>query len=281
MSPGGPHFASLLLGLVLSGCTATAEPAGGLPNGAPPPGFAWINSATFQMGCTDRQADCDVNETEHTVTLTGDYLLALTEVTQGQLFELLGGNPSFFADCGSECPVENATWYNAVAYVNALSAAEGFEACYSCTGSGAATVCTVDDPYACAGYRLPTEAEWENAARCGEDLLYAGSDSINDVAWTTNNSEGTPHPVGQLTPNRCGLVDMSGNVWEWSGDGYQEDLGPAPATDPVGDSASLSRVLRGGSWSDVPADQRVAFRHGDDPAMRYYHLGFRVARTAP
>ncbi len=155
--------------------------------------------------------------------------------------------------------------------------------CYSCSGSGDDVTCAVSlSPYACDGYRLPTEAEWEGAARCGEDLRYAGSNEPDGVGWTSENSGGTPHPVAGKEANACGLYDMSGNVWEWTQDGYAEDYYTAAGrTDPVGDWTSSVRVNRGGSWICIPRYTRVAVRFKDRPDIRWNDLGLRLVRTIP
>ena len=130
--------------------------------------------------------------------------------------------------------------------------------------------------------RLPTEAEWEAAARCGEDTLYAGSAVIGDVAWYYGNSTGTTHTVATKASNACGLYDMSGNVWEWNHDWYSSSYySSSPGTDPGGATSGVNRVLRGGSWYDIPAVARVAFRVRDPPDVRSYVLGLRLVRTSP
>ena len=136
------------------------------------------------------------------------------------------------------------------------------------------------DPYGCEGYRLPTEAEWEGAARCGEDLLYAGSVSADAVAWTAENSFEETHPVGLKAANACGLVDMSGNVWEWTNDVYGS-YSDGLQVDPAGPLSGSYRVDRGGSWNHDAAYARVALRNGDSPGYRLHRLGVRLLRTAP
>jgi formylglycine-generating enzyme required for sulfatase activity len=195
---------------------------------------------------------------------------------------MMGTSPSSFSECGSDCPVENVSWYMSAAFANAVSDSEGLEQCYTCTGSGSSTSCSIAvAPYSCAGYRLPTEAEWEAAARCGEDTLYAGSTVIGDVAWYSSNSGGTPHTVATKASNACGLYDMSGNVYEWTGDWHSSTYySGTPSDDPPGAASGSARVFRGGCWYSGPALARVAVRAADPPVRRTY-LGLRLVRTNP
>lgn len=243
-------------------------------------GFVKIPASTFLMGCTDGQSDCDTDEPMHSVTLTHDYFVGVTEVTQGQFQAVMGYNPANFTDCGADCPVEEVSWYESAAYANAMSDAAGLSQCYTCTGDGSSVECEVAaNPYDCSGYRLLTEAEWEGAARCGTDLLYAGSDDIFDVGWIYDNSGDTTHTVAGLAPNACGLYDMSGNVSEWTQDFYR-NLPSGDVTDPAGQVGS-EPVLRGGNWSSVASSARVSRRALAGPDSVYSALGFRLARSSP
>jgi len=251
-----------------------------------------VCAGTFEMGCTPEQSNCDPDESPvHEVTLTRAFWLGQTEVTQSQWQALMAGTPSFHASCGVDCPVEMVTWYEALLFTNAVSAAEGLDECYTlddcASAPGQGTDCgsvTVNSPtgrpYDCSGYRLPTEAEWEYAARADSTTLYAGSDSIDDVGWYVDNSDGTTHPVGAKAPNAFGFLDMSGNVWEWLGDRYDASYYTGDAqTDPVGPDSGDYRAYRGGAWY-APADfTRVARRNHDHPENRGHGLGLRLART--
>ncbi len=243
-----------------------------------------IEAQTFEMGCTDGMSDCDADESPaHDVTLTNDFYIGETEVTQGEYVTMMGTNPSHFSGCGLDCPVDQVHWHMSAAFANAVSDSEGLEQCYTCTGSGTSTVCSIAvEPYSCGGYRLPTEAEWEAAARCGEDTLYAGSTVIGDVAWYNGNSGSTTHTVATKASNACGLYDMSGNVWEWAQDWYSSSYySSSPGTDPGGATSGVSRVMRGGSWINNPTFARVADRDWNNPPFHYVSFGLRLLRTSP
>ena len=235
-----------------------------------------ISAGSFQMG----SGAGEVNEAPiHTVTLTHDFWIGATEVTQAQYQAGIGSNPSTYSICGGTCPVEQVTWEMAAQYANALSTAEGFSLCYTASGDDL-VASLAGDPYACEGYRLPTEAEWEYAARAGESFRYSGSATIGDVAWYATNSGSTPHPVATRAPNAWGLYDMSGNVWEWAND--WDDIYTAwTVANPSGAATGRYRIARGGSWWTDASAARVSERSPTDPTLSFSHVGFRLVRSIP
>jgi len=221
-----------------------------------------------------------------------------TEVTQGEWQPRMGNNPSHFASCGATCPVEQVSWWDALAYVNALSAAQGLASCYAltgCTGTpGIAGYGCAGVTFAglgCSGYRLPTEAEWEYAARAGTTSgTYNGTSTLTDctapnpvedpIAWFCGNASNTAHPVKGKTANAWGLYDILGNVWEWTWDWY----GTYPSTsvtDPAGAVSGTTRVVRGGTWNDSALNARAAKRGWSDPGYRGSAIGLRPVRSVP
>lgn len=271
------HATAVMMALALPiACLSSSSPSDSGPATAASSDWILVPAGTYTMGCTAGQGGCQVDEVPTTeVTLTRAFYLSPVEVTQQDYEDLSGTNPSAFDGC-AECPVESLTWLEAIDFANALSRLEGDEPCYLVDAGSV----TWPDGAACTGYRLPTEAEREYAARAGTDTRYAGSDTLDDVAWTGANSDGQTHPVGLKTPNDWGLYDMTGNVNEWTWDWY----GPYPggsAADPVGLEHGEERTFRGGSWNNVDAIVRVANR-GRNPADEpFAGLGLRLARTAP
>ena len=206
-----------------------------------------------------------------------------TQVTQALWEKVMGNNPSRFK--GSDLPVETVSWFDAVRFCNALSAAVGLSPAYR-IGSGDEDA---DDPSehpsvewdrASAGYRLPTEAEWEYAARAGTSHRYAGGDDAGAVAWTEKNSGKETHAVGEKRANAWGLHDLSGNVWEWCWDWFGA-YPSEPVSDPAGPASGSLRVLRGGSWYSSARSARVANRIDDHPGFRDDIIGLRLSRTVP
>ena len=296
-------------------CLDTAPPDAGRQDGpfvdaAPPdaispdipqvkPG-AWVTvkKGSFQMGSPStescREASGTGRETQHEVFLTRDLEVLSTEVTQGQFQALMGYSPAFFSLCGKDCPVERATWHDAAAYCNALSAQKGKSKCYNCTGTKESITCSQPTAYAgaklydCPGYRLPTEAEWEYVYRAGTTSAFyngsivscVGSDSNADkIGWYNMNASVKTHPVGKKAPNAHGIYDMAGNVYEWVNDWYQYDLGSATKKDPSGPATGTTRVVRGGGLGSYARSLRAANRWDITPSSRFPNIGFRCVRT--
>ena len=230
----------------------------------------------FLMGSPDDEPGRAFGETRHRVELSRPFLIRATEVTQAEWEAVMGGNPSRFPECGPSCPVETVSWHEAVAFCNALSRSEGVEECYAVDGSDVFWPRGLD----CEGWRLPTEAEWEYAARAGTQTAYhSGSEeaALGRAGWYADNPGGTTHPVGGKEPNAWGLFDVHGNVWEWVWDRYGSYEGDA--TDPIGPRSGDDRVIRGGSWDSYARYCRAAFRFRLDPGYRLSYLGFRPARS--
>jgi formylglycine-generating enzyme required for sulfatase activity len=240
----------------------------------------------------------EFKETRHQVSLTNAFEISVTEATQGQFVGALGFNPvkkAQYLDCGQNCPVENTTWYEAVAYCNALSREKNLAQCYTCTWQGTTVSCEERQPYQgqgiynCPGYRLPTEAEWEYACRAGTTTsLYKGEivkcESFDQVAhaiaWFDANSGKRLQLTKTKEPNDWGIYDMSGSVWEWIHDYYQEDLGSAAVTNPVSPENPLGRMMRGGTIKTAARHVRSSSRYNYTvPDNRITLQGFRCVRT--
>jgi formylglycine-generating enzyme required for sulfatase activity len=237
--------------------------------------FAELPPGVFMMGCTEGQGvTCEDGETAHSVQLRQMVAVATTEVTQDQWTAVMGDGPSASSSCGPTCPVENVSWQDATEFANRLSKLEGLDECYVFEEG----VVGWPSGLECTGYRLLTEAEWEYAARAGEDHAYSGSDEAEDVAWVSSNSEGQPQPVGTRKANAWRIHDMSGNVWEWVWDGYAS-FSAAPTVDPLGPEGNSDRVNRGGSWY-LSADQAcVSRRFSYYTGYRAHDVGLRIGRT--
>ena len=233
-----------------------------------PEGFVFVPPGSFVMGSPDREEGRQDDEQLHRATITRGFFIQKTEVTQEQYRDIMQASPAGFGQCGGDCPVENVSWHDAIAYANALSRKEGLAECYR---DG------VLSALACPGYRLPTEAEWEHAARAGaQGASYA---SLDASAWNAGNANGQPSRVAQKQPNAAGIYDMLGNVWEWTGDWYTSI--PGTPTDPTGAASGSERVARGGSWRSDPLRVRLAIRDIYTPVSKNTALGFRVVRTFP
>ena len=207
-----------------------------------------VKGGTFQMGSDDGY------NAVHQVTLS-DYYIGETEVTQELWNAVMGSNPSYFTG-NMQRPVEQVSWDDCQTFISKLNQLTG------------------------ETFRLPTEAQWEYAARGGNQAqgrLYSGSNTIDNVAWYGSNSSSTTHPVKTKASNELGIYDMSGNVWEWCSDWFGAHSSDAQ-TDPTGPATGSYRVVRGGSWtSDCATGCRVADRGGFTPAITGGGLGLRLA----
>ena len=209
----------------------------------------FVEGGTFQMGNNDGDED---EHPMHNVTLS-DYYIGQTEVTQKLWTAVMGSNPSYFK--GDDLPVEKVSWNDCQTFINKLNQLTG------------------------EIFRLPTEAEWEFAAKGGnksKGYTYSGHNMIEIVAWFISNSGSQTHPVGTKAPNELGIYDMSGNVWEWCYDWYGSYSGSAQ-TNPAGPSSGSVRVHRGGAWSNDTPSCHTAYRYYSPPIGAYSFLGFRLA----
>jgi len=221
--------------------------------------MVFVQGGTFTMGCTAEQgSDCWSDERpSHQVTLNS-FSIGRYEVTQAQWVAVMGSNRSYFTGNLSR-PVETVSWNEVQEFITVLNTITGRQ------------------------YRLPTEAEWEYAARGGVNsggYKYAGSNNINDVAWYWDNSSSGTQPVGTKASNELGIYDMSGNVWEWVND-WWGDYTSGAKTNPTGPTTGSYRVSRGGSWYYDARNCRVSNRHSDYPGFRNHDIGFRLALSSP
>jgi formylglycine-generating enzyme required for sulfatase activity len=262
---------------------AAAPDAAPEPEPAVPEGFVRIAPGVFTMGMEPGALPRSGVDTQHEVTITRPFFLKSTETTQAEWQALMGNNPSSFANCGGDCPVEQVSWNDAVDYCNALSQQQGLAPCYDANR----TFLGLD----CQGYRLPTEAEWEYAARAGTvTSFYTGGitnpncdpvdPNLDAAGWYCGNSKNTTHPGAQKLPNEWGLYDMHGNVSEWVNDAWDAlDYPAGPARDPLGSAAGVLRALRGGGLRSDARFARSGTRYISLPEERYDELGLRPARS--
>ena len=251
------------------------------PQGKAPGEWVRIKGGVFMMGSPTNESGRLPNEVLHRVKITRDFMMQTTEVTQGQFVDVMGYNPSKSDTCGSSCPVEQLSWHEAARYCNYISELEGLDNCYVCNNSLNNARCdpnsTFESPFDCPGYRLPTEAEWEYAARAGTKSERYGE--LDEIAWHRGNSDRAPHKVGEKQPNDWGLYDILGNVFEWCHDFYQDEYPEGSATDPWGPESGAHRVLRGGSYFHPAKNSRAAPRTGGTPGSRIGLLGFRPVKS--
>ncbi len=264
----------------------TAPRAGTAIDGPLGTRMRFVPGGIYTIGSPESEPGRDTDETLHEVQLTRGFWLGETPVTQAQWRQLVPGpkQPSRFKDGGDDLPVESINWFEAVEFANRLSDREKLPRCYEVVkpkgslGGGdftcdGVTFAGLD----CPGYRLPTEAEWEVAARAGVPPADGAVPDLDAVAWYRANAGGSPHPVGQKAANRWGLHDLLGNVWEWTGDWFGAyPTGRVP--DPPGPPEGSRRVFRGGSWDSLAQGVRAAYRNRHDPSDRWNSLGFRLAR---
>jgi formylglycine-generating enzyme required for sulfatase activity len=272
--------------------TDTQEPATSTPEPSPTPishitpKMVQVEAGEFQMGSAEGAAD---EAPIHSVTISAPFYIGVYEVTFDEFDAFCGdiGRYNIPDDGGKgrgNRPVLGVDWDDAIEYCNWLSEKEGLTPCYS--GKGKVTQCD----FSASGYRLPTEGEWEFAARGGiqsKGYYFSGSDDPDQVAWYADNAAGGAHPVGEKTPNELGLYDMCGNRFEWCWDWYLEDYySISPAMDPLGpprlevdSNFDLVRVRRGGSWGEDAGNIRITSRSFD--SFNYPGgNGFRLVRKA-
>ena len=250
-----------------------------------------ISAGSFVMGSPESEPNRRDSETLHDVTLTRDFEMASTEITQSTYMAMLGVSPTRFASCGGDCPQDMLNFWEALRLTNALSDSQGLDNCYvleGCTGTGELTnlfTCQsfTFEGYDCEGYRLPSEAEWEYAARAGENHMYTCGDTPVCLLDAACFGEETTCPVGEHEPNEWGLYDMNGNVSEWVNDLYISRHPDAPTTDPTGGNPATAqhqyRTIRGGSFQYEEDRLRTAFRSNDSPGVRSPGYGVRPVRT--
>ena len=261
--------------------------------------FRALPDGAYYMGSpTGEHCRATSGEDRHRVSLSNAFEISTSEVSHFTFTALMKYSPLTGSTCGTSCAVNKVTWSEAAAFCNALSGVRGITTlCYKCTGSGATVSCSEAASYKgmaaykCPGYRLPSEAEWEYAYRSGVHTAYynghntsgmcLGKDPLASlIGWYVQNTSGANMPPAMGHPNRWGLYDLPGSVWEWCHDGYQSSLGSKPVTDPMGPwTAPGNRSARGGSHTQAAHMTRAAFRGGWTPGVRYGDLGFRCVRT--
>jgi formylglycine-generating enzyme required for sulfatase activity len=267
--------------------------------------MVFVKAGSFTMGKNLGMGPYADETNTHTVTLTKDFYMYKYPVTQEMYQAVMGSNPSQFktavtGESGTpgKLPLECVSWYDAIVFCNKLSIKEGLTPAYQMEKESSSEMSTdpkdwgavpsSNDPRwdavtvvaGSTGYRLPTEAQWEYAAKGGhkeQKYDFAGSDTVDYVAWYASNSDSTTHKVMGKAANALGLYDMSGNVYEWCWDWYGA-YSSGTQTDPEGASLGPHRMIRGGYWYLTADFCRSAFRYYDYPDDRGYGIGFRLVR---
>jgi formylglycine-generating enzyme required for sulfatase activity len=250
---------------------AKREPTVQAPKGKVQVNMVPVDGGIFTMGDTIGNGESNEKPT-HQVAING-FFISATEITQAQWLSVMEDNPS--NNKGGNLPVENISWLDAVSFCNKLSAREGLTPAYSVDG----TMVAWDQK--ANGYRLPTEAEWEYAAKGGKaggGTAWSGDSQASNIAWYNENSKGMTHPVAQKRANQLGLFDMSGNVCEWCWD-WQSSYTTGKANNPSGPRTGNLKVIRGGGWGMDMSYARVSYRDFNSPDYTNDDLGMRIART--
>lgn len=241
-------------------------------------GFVFVEGGTFQMGSHDGFSN---EKPVHSVSV-GDFYMGKYEVTFDEYDVYCDATgKDRLSDYGmgrGSRPVISVSWFDAVKYCNWRSRKENLTPCYTINGNNVTCNFSAD------GYRLPTEAEWEFAAKGGnlsKGYKYSGSNNVDDVGWHGSNSGNRSHPVGRKQANELGLYDMSGNVFEWCWDWYESHYySSSPTADPKGASSGKYRVIRSGAWHDEDVGRlRTTFREKDVPTDRSNGHTIRLCRT--
>ena len=220
--------------------------------------MVYVRGGCYQMGDIFDDPEGGSEEKPVHEVCVDSFYLGKYEVTQGQWKSAMGSNPSSDKSCGVDCPVDNVSWNDVQDFVLRLNSSSGGRA-----------------------YRLPTEAEWEYAARSGgKKEKFSGGNVVASVAWYNENSGGDSHPVGKKASNGLGLYDMSGSVWEWTNVWYESDYySHSPRTNPAGPGAGLGHVVRGGCRTGEEYNMRTTRRSAYMPDVRKPALGFRLLKT--